>query len=407
MSGNELYLAVTSKASAHLFPNTGSRFSNILAEKLDLDPNTSYEVGLLNHHIPKYCSILNKNDHVTSNIQYNIGLFYYDHDKKGFDIDPQKNRKLFSLAPNKDVHGVYESGEDDKIDHSNPLHQSDNQNVGGRNSIESQRETFLQNLNNSLELENDEQKKSFELIQKQFKYRLPEKEVKLDTMGAHYYSQFNVLTFNDLFFIDQENIHYFMSQLMEHSGLVRHQQGYQTILDRIFNLEPVEVVVHDEVEGAGDMDTSPPASTRVSRSTPMEDMDFGVGSDAPVELIAAQARAEKAIAVAEDDEEDSAFFNKPRLIPYPSLVGTVLMLNTPDSYANFLKHVSKKKCMYTTKKAGERFTSEQVGSLNRSGNSVDRGLMKSKMRGECKRSAEEANGRVRSDIKKNLESPAR
>ena len=82
MSGSELYLAVTSRGSETLFDNTGSRFTNILAEKVDLDPNTGHEVGLLNYHIPKYCSILNKNDHVSSNIQYNIGLFNYDHTKK-------------------------------------------------------------------------------------------------------------------------------------------------------------------------------------------------------------------------------------------------------------------------------------------------------------------------------------
>ena len=127
--GSELYLAVTSRGSEDVFPNNcGNSFTNILAEKINLDPNIRHEVGLVSHHMPAYGAVLHKDDHVTSNIQYNIGLFNYDNDKKEYVIDTNFNRKLFSLAPNKNINGLYDHDEEGSIDRAGPLNRMGNYN---------------------------------------------------------------------------------------------------------------------------------------------------------------------------------------------------------------------------------------------------------------------------------------
>ena len=62
-NGSELYPAVASRGSEHVFPNNcGNSFTNILAEKINLDPNIRHEVGLVSHHMPAYGAVLHKDD---------------------------------------------------------------------------------------------------------------------------------------------------------------------------------------------------------------------------------------------------------------------------------------------------------------------------------------------------------
>ena len=120
-----IYLVATSQGSLQTYSkNTANSFTNDLKTKINLNPNTSYEVGLTNLHVPAYSCILHKNDHLTSNIQYNIGLFH--HVQGRYVLDKNFNKKIFSLAPNRNINGLYRESEHKRFDLYNPLNRFGN-----------------------------------------------------------------------------------------------------------------------------------------------------------------------------------------------------------------------------------------------------------------------------------------
>ena len=103
-NSSAIHLIATSSASINEFSNNNAnRFTNILQNEIDLDIDTDYKIGLVNLHTPSYCCILDKNDHLSSNIQYNIGLFNYS--EGGYTLDANKHKKIFSSAPNSNKNG--------------------------------------------------------------------------------------------------------------------------------------------------------------------------------------------------------------------------------------------------------------------------------------------------------------
>ena len=63
-----------------------------------------------------------------------------------------------------------------------------------------------------------------------------------------------------------------------------------------------------------------------------------------------------AAALAEMEEEEDntipGYYNKPRIISYPNLNDTIDKVSSPDSYVNFLRHLSKQ-CKAMRKTVGQ------------------------------------------------------
>ena len=95
-----------------------------------------------------------------------------------------------------------------------------------------------------------------------------------------------------------------------------------------------------------------------------------------------------------DDDDAPGFYNKPRIISYPNLDDTIDKALTPDSYINFLRHLSKK-CK-SMKKVVRKYTNAQLELLAKTTEGYN--LIKSKMRGECKKYVDDANRDVLKDI---------
>ena len=157
----------TSQGSLDIFPkNVANSFTNVLKTKINLNPNIDYEVGLTNLHVPAYSCFLHKNDHVNSNIQYNIGLFNFKHGR--YELDRNFNKKLFSLAPGKNISGLYRESEYESTDFSNTM--QDSVEELGKHVKRSHREKFMEELNASLVLEYEGQRSNYDLIQSHLAY---------------------------------------------------------------------------------------------------------------------------------------------------------------------------------------------------------------------------------------------
>ena len=117
----KVYLLTRSVASTKEFPdNSANRFCNVLTLPVDLDVDRAYVVGLTNLHVPIHRCVLEKDDHRSSNIQYNIGLFKYT-EEEGYILDTSfPTKKLFSLAPNININGLYADGEDSRASSNIP-----------------------------------------------------------------------------------------------------------------------------------------------------------------------------------------------------------------------------------------------------------------------------------------------
>ena len=153
-----------------------------------------------------------------------------------------------------------------------------------------------------------------------------------------------------------------MTKLLRQSGITRHQQDYQSILDRVFNLKSVETYKEEEEEeevvssvGAAAPSDPAPAAAPALAAAAVVSGGGGGGSDtsghesgggqgvSPVVRGSVDTTASSnfdAVApaggkVVVDDEDAPGFYNKPRIISYPNLDDTIDKALTPDSYIHF------------------------------------------------------------------------
>ena len=87
--------------------NNPASFSNIFSHRVNLDHGTSYEIALANIHLPSYINTVIKNDFLESYIEYRLGKFDFNEVTSQYELDQQSSKKLFRLAPNKSISGLY------------------------------------------------------------------------------------------------------------------------------------------------------------------------------------------------------------------------------------------------------------------------------------------------------------
>ena len=242
-----IYLVAHSHGSLDLYPkNTGNAFTNVLKTKVNLNPNNDHEVALTNLHVPSYCCLLHKNDHENSNIQFNIGLFRYSQGK--FKLDKNINKKIFSLAPDKNIKGLYTLPEYERFDFlKKTTKKTTSGGELGKDTPMSQKDKFMEELNNSLVLENEtDQRLNFNLIHDYMKHHEAYRDIKFDMLYGKFFSDTDLFLFNNLNFLDQDQMHFLMSNLLKTSGLITSQKPYEDLINKIFNFESVQMYTDDD-----------------------------------------------------------------------------------------------------------------------------------------------------------------
>ena len=90
-------------------PTTTCQYStSVLKQSIKLDPNVEFQARLANFHIPNVEYIFKKNYFQSSNLKYNIVFFFkYDIKSDRYFENKSYRRKLFNLAPNKNIKGLF------------------------------------------------------------------------------------------------------------------------------------------------------------------------------------------------------------------------------------------------------------------------------------------------------------
>lgn len=232
INGEEIYgthIYAMSNSSLDQYPsNSASSFENTLKSRIKLNPNLRYNVKLHNYHIPLHEVCLVGGDYVESNIQYNMAVFTRDPlaHYGGYTIDQSTIKKLFSLAPDKDIEGIFNDRSDyyrfaNNIKHPNNF--AENDKMGGKPSLRSLKDDFIHRLGTSLKLNPNEpndivrdvEKKTLELLKSQL---YPGRNNDTSNLMGRFFSDLNYFLFDGYTHIDQKEMFHFTNLLMITAG---------------------------------------------------------------------------------------------------------------------------------------------------------------------------------------------
>ena len=106
-SNHGLSLVLLSNSDLKSFPNNSpSDFENIFKRPIKLDQQKNYEVVLANLHTPSYQNTLVRNDREGSYIQYNIGVFNFNHSNGIYEVEKNSVTPLWKWVPNRSFAGL-------------------------------------------------------------------------------------------------------------------------------------------------------------------------------------------------------------------------------------------------------------------------------------------------------------
>ena len=93
----------------------------------------------------------------------------------------------------------------------------------GKHVKRTHKDKFMEELNGSLVLEYEGQRRNFNLIQSHPAYHKAYANAK-STLGGLFYSERNIFSFNSLNFLEQDQMHFLIMDLLKRSGLINSQK---------------------------------------------------------------------------------------------------------------------------------------------------------------------------------------
>ena len=150
-----LSLILLSNSDLDKFPqNSPSAFENVFKVPVQLNDNKNYDLVLANLHCPSYQNTLVKNDSASSFIQYNLGLFNYNHVKKDYVLDKNSVTPLWKLVPNDSLVGIgFEKELSDYNNNNNNNNVRISDNFKAREAHKTRHLKFIEKLNSCLMLD--------------------------------------------------------------------------------------------------------------------------------------------------------------------------------------------------------------------------------------------------------------
>ena len=224
---NAIFYGMSNNSFDQYPSNKASNFTNNLKNRIVLDANVKYNVNLHNFHVPLHEVSLAGNDFYESNLQYNIGLFFHDPQSHfgGYILDKTTVKKLFNLAPNRDIQGIYTQNCQRQMDHDHPMSNIEEKDmVGGKPAFRSHKESFMHLLGMSLQPNKNEsmetrimEQNNLSIFKRELSKARGVSHITSNLLGK-YYSDLDYFLFDDFTFLPQTVMAYFVGELLRNTG---------------------------------------------------------------------------------------------------------------------------------------------------------------------------------------------
>ena len=243
--GTSLY--VISNGSLDVFSdNNSSAFTNILHNKIILDPLKSYGICLGNIHIPSTVNILGKNDFKNSYVSYNIGSFRWSNSRRTYILKKDTEVELFKISPNKSFSGL----DINEIPSSYTAYDNIEVDITGKPAIRIIKEKFISDIGLSYKL-NENDNPNFIREQKllnSIKINIAKSPnfhewglTSNQNLLIRYFADLNFLIFSNLAHLDKMESVVFLTSLMKLSEKYS-MEKYVSIMEKVLLDPPKELL---------------------------------------------------------------------------------------------------------------------------------------------------------------------